>query len=88
MNTMKKASEEVSYVHELALNLLDTVQTRRGDLWRELSIENMIGQIERKALYLNAPRDDRFKEDLLDIINWAAFIYYKVEEEETNETGT
>lgn len=85
---MKKASEEVSYVYELALNLLDTVQTRRRDLWRELSIENMIGQIERKALYLNAPRDDRFKEDLLDIMNWAAFIYYKVEEEGTNETGT
>ena len=51
------------------------------DSWQELGLSGCIEAAVRKAVYLKAQQDnglaktEKFSEDLLDLINWAAFAY-------------
>ena len=49
--------------------------------WRELGLSGCLEAANRKAIYLKAQMANagvntpKFREDLLDLINWAAFTY-------------
>lgn len=57
-----------------------------AEAWRGLGIDGCLEAGARKATYLKAQRSngltdtEKFREDLLDMINWAAFTYCLVEE--------
>lgn len=51
------------------------------DTWRSLGLSGCLEAAVRKAMYLKAqmgstgPHTEKFREDLLDLINWATFAY-------------
>ena len=77
--------EEVSNVYELAKDVLDARESLYGDYWKRVGFDNCFAQIERKATYLKVQKENghanspKFKEDLLDLMNWCAFAYKHLE---------
>jgi len=73
---------EVNEVFVLSKNLLDEKEKLYGEgSWRELGLSGCLEAANRKAIYLKAQmttgsvNTPKFREDLLDLINWAAFTY-------------
>ena len=73
---------EVNEVFALSKSLLDAKEKLYGeDSWRELGLSGCLEAANRKAIYLKAQMTNgqidtpKFREDLLDLINWAAFTY-------------
>lgn len=79
--------EDVKYVFEKALKLLDEKEEIYGDSWKVGSTNTRISQIFRKANIVRIQWEkqhstpEKLKEDLLDIMNWAAFAYWHLERE-------
>jgi len=78
---------EPEQVWQLASQLRNEKEELYGkDSWRGLGFEGCSEAATRKAIYLKAQKtsghsnDSKFAEDLLDLINWAAFTYCLVEE--------
>jgi len=76
-----------SHVWERATQLRAEKEKLYGtEAWRGLGIDGCLEAGARKATYLKAQRSngltdtEKFREDLLDMINWAAFTYCLVEE--------
>ncbi len=82
-----KASEEVKYVFDLALELLDKKEEVYGDSWKKCGKEVCIPETFRKSNYIRVQYEkglgstDKFLEDILDAICWHAFSYHLVNEE-------
>jgi len=88
------ARQDVEGVYAKAGELLDAREPIYGSSsWREAGFNVCFSSITRKAAGLKVQNEkghtgtDRFKEDLLDLMNWCAFSYLHLEEEK-NETST
>lgn len=83
---------DVVYVFRHAQELLDEKDKMYGDAWKQSGLPACLAEVIRKANYLKAQREhglsssDKFREDLIDIINWAALTCWHLDKEE-NETG-
>ena len=73
---------EVNDVFALAKKLRDEKEVLYGeDSWKKLGLSGCLEAANRKAVYLKAQmyhegvNTPKFREDLLDLINWAAFTY-------------
>lgn len=81
-----KSSDEVKYVYDKALAIVDEKEEMYGDAWRRGGLDVSLPQLFRKADKLRVQRHnaftytDKFKEDILDLMNWCAFAYYHLEE--------
>ena len=81
-----KSSEEVRSVFEEALAIVDEREEMYGDAWKRGGLDISLPQLFRKADRLRVQHNNgfthtpKFKEDVLDLINWAAFTYYHLEE--------
>ena len=83
---------EVKEVFALSEKLRDEKEEVYGKgTWRELGLSGCLEAANRKAIYLKAQmttgsvNTPKFREDLLDLINWAAFTYcLSVGDEEPN----
>ncbi|KKL62531.1 hypothetical protein LCGC14_2184290 [marine sediment metagenome] len=81
------AVEDVKYVFEKALALMDEREEMYGDAWKRNGKGICIPEVFRKANYIrvqwekNLCSTDKFLEDILDLINYAAFSYHLVSEE-------
>ena len=81
-------SEEVTYVYDLAKQLLDEMEPVYGDSWKQVGFETCFEQIPRKSTYLKVQHEsgncnvEKMKKDLLDLLNWCAIVYTLVEKGE------
>ena len=81
-----KSSDEVRYIYEKALAIVDEREEMYGDAWKRGGLDISLPQLFRKADRLRVQHNngfthtDKFKEDVLDLMNWAAFTYYHLEE--------
>lgn len=80
--------EDIAPIFEKALAIVDDRETLYGDLWKKSGKEVTIPEVFRKANYIKAQYEkgryagnEKFKEDLLDIMNWAAFSVWHLEQE-------
>ena len=81
-------SIEVNEVYEEAKKLLDEKETMYGDAWKKTDLKTCFEQIPRKTNYLVVQfrngryntHKEKFREDILDLINWCVFTYSKLEE--------
>lgn len=80
-----KSSEMVAHVYEKAKELLDEREPEYGHSWEEQGLDICLPQVFRKANYLKVQynngraHNSKFKEDLLDCLNWCAFAYRHLE---------
>jgi len=80
-------STESDYVYEEAKKLRDEKEAVYGDAWKMLDIKSCFEQIPRKTNYLVVQfrngryntHKEKFREDILDLINWCVFTYSKLE---------
>ena len=77
----------VDDVFVLAEKLRDEKEKLYGEgTWRSLDLSGCLEAVNRKAIYLKAQMANegvntpKVREDLLDLINWAAFSYCLVED--------
>jgi hypothetical protein len=79
---------DISPIFKKALEVIKDREDMYGDSWKENGLDTCLGEIDRKAIYIKAQRSrgkytsDKFKEDLLDLVNWSVFAYWHVENKE------
>lgn len=84
--------EDVELVFERVLRLIETKEDTYGDAWRACGGSVCISEVLDKAHYIRVQREkdrytaERLMEDLLDLIAWASFSYYHVEQETKSAT--
>ena len=83
--------EELGSVYDKALEIVDKREEIYGDAWKEGGCSVCVPEVLRKASYIRAQWErgksetPKFREDLLDLMNWSAIAYWHVLKEE-NET--
>ena len=84
------ARQDIEPIFEKALKIIDDREDMYGDSWKASGKEVCIPEVFRKATYIrvqwerNKYTSEKFQEDLLDLMNWAAFALWHVEKETTD----
>ena len=78
------AREELTPIFEAALKIVDQREGVYGDSWKQNGKDVCVPEVLRKASYIKAQWErnksdtDKFREDLLDLLNWSAIAYWHV----------
>lgn len=79
--------EDVEPIFAKALQLVEAKEDDYGDAWKMQGKGVCIPEVFRKANYIRVQWEkgryttEKFMEDLLDLIAWASFSYYHIEQE-------
>lgn len=79
--------EDVEPVFQKALQLIEKKEEDYGDAWKAQGKGVCVPEIFRKAKYIRVQWErghytpEKFMEDLLDLIAWAAFSHWHIERE-------
>ncbi len=75
---------DIEPVFQKALVLTDTKEEVYGDSWKANGTNVCMAEVIRKANYVRAQWErgkcdtEKFAEDLLDLMNWAAYSYWHI----------
>jgi hypothetical protein len=79
------SSDDVRPIFDIAVALLDEKEKLYGDAWKTNGKQVCISEVFRKANYIRVQWEnkrittEKLQEDLLDLMNWAAFAYFSEE---------
>lgn len=82
-----KSSDEVKYIFDRALGIMDEREEMYGDAWKRGGLDTCLPQVFRKADKLRVQHTngltstDKFKKGILNLVNWCAFTYYHLEKD-------
>ena len=81
--------EDVEPVFQKALAIMDEREEIYGDAWKTNGPSVCMAEVIRKSNYIRVQWErekadtPKFAEDLLDLINWAAYAYWHINNKET-----